>query len=156
MLVRTFEPSDADALATLFHASVREVGIRDYSLEQVVAWSPSKPDPAKYRHRAERRMFFVAEKGAGGLIGYADLDLDGHIDHLYCRPDAVGIGVGSALYAAIENAAKERGFAVLFVEASVAARRLFERQGFNVEARNDFCVNGVAIHNYRMSKSIRG
>jgi putative acetyltransferase len=155
MLVRAFKPSDADALAALFHASVREVGIRDYSPEQVAAWSPSKPDPAKYRHQAEGRLCFVAENGAGEPIGYADLESDGHIDHLYCRPDVVGTGVGSALYTAIENAAKERGMAVLFVEASEAARRLFERRGFNVEARNDFQVNGVAIHNYRMSKSIR-
>lgn len=47
MLVRPFEASDADALATLFHASVREAGIRDYSPEQVEAWSPAKPDPGR-------------------------------------------------------------------------------------------------------------
>lgn len=42
----------------------------------------------------------------------------------------------------------------LYVEASEAARRLFERRGFTVDARNDFAIDGVAIHNYRMSKAI--
>ncbi|WP_419825672.1 hypothetical protein [Sphingomonas sp.] len=48
MLIRPFEAFDADALADLFHASVRQVGIRHYSPEQVAAWSPSRPEPARY------------------------------------------------------------------------------------------------------------
>jgi putative acetyltransferase len=40
------------------------------------------------------------------------------------------------------------------VEASEAARRLFERKGFVIEKRNDFPINGVAIHNYRMVKPL--
>jgi putative acetyltransferase len=66
----------------------------------------------------------------------------------------VGNGVGSAIYAAIEAVARRAGIAVLFVEASEGARRLFERRGFAVDARNDFMIDGVAIHNYHMSKSI--
>ena len=44
---------------------------------------------------------------------------------------------------------------LLFVEASEGARRLFERRGFGVDGRNDLTINGVAIHNYSMSKPIR-
>jgi putative acetyltransferase len=66
----------------------------------------------------------------------------------------IGTGVGSALYASIEAAAKQSGITTLFVEASEAARRLFERRGFSVDARNDFAVNGIAIHNFRMSKKM--
>jgi putative acetyltransferase len=154
MLIRAFKPADAGALAALFHASVRHIGIRDYSAEQVAAWSPSMPAPIEYLRRAEGRLLLVAENGDGEPIGYVDLEPDAHIDHFYCRPDIFGTGVGSALYAELENAAKTRGITVIFVEASEAARRLFERKGFKIEARNDFEVNGVAIHNYRMSKPI--
>jgi putative acetyltransferase len=104
--------------------------------------------------QAEGRIFLVAENDAGEPVGYTDLELDGHIDHLYCRPDVVGSGVGSALYLALEALARERGIPSLFVEASEAARRLFERHGFKIESRNDFEIAGVPIHNYRMSKSI--
>lgn len=154
MIVRPFIPADADALAALFHASVHEVGIRDYSLEQVTAWSPTKPSPERYLRQAEGRVFFVAEGDDGEPIGYGDFEPNGHIDHLYCRPDVIGTGVGSALYASIEAAARAAGITTLFVEASEAARRLFERRGFRVDTRNDFAVDGVAIHNYRMSKTI--
>lgn len=154
MFIRPFEPSDASTLAALFHASVREAGIRDYSAEQVAAWSPSMPDPDRYLWQAVGRTFLVAVDDDNRPIGYGDLEPDGHIDHLYCRPDVVGTGVGSAIYAAIEAAARQAGMALLFVDASESARRLFERRGFGVDARNDYNINGVAIHNYRMSKPI--
>ena len=154
MIIRLFEPSDADALAALFHQSVRQAGITDYSAEQVRAWSPAAPDPKFYLRHAEGRTLLVAVDDDGRPIGYGDFEPDGHIDHLYCHPDGVGTGVGSAIYEAIEAAARRSGISILFVEASEGARRLFERRGFSVNARNDFNVNGVMIHNYRMSKSI--
>lgn len=154
MLIRLFDPSDADALAALFHASIHEAAIRDYSPEQIAVWSPSKPEPERYLRQVEGRMSFVAVGDDGRPVGYGNLDSDGHIDHLYCRPDMIGTGVGSALYAAIEVAARRAGVTVLFVEASEGARRLFERRGFGIDDRNDFTLNGVAIHNYSMSKPI--
>jgi putative acetyltransferase len=155
MLIRPFEPGDAEALAALFHASVRQVGIRDYSAEQVAAWSPSPPDPTNYVGRSQKdRIFLVAVSDEGELIGYGDLEPNGHIDHLYCRPNVVGTGVGAALYDAIEVVARESGIGTLFVEASEAARRLFERKRFLVERRNDFELNGVMIHNYQMRKTL--
>ncbi len=154
MLIRAFVPSDADALADLFHMSVHHVAISDYSPEQVAAWSPSKPDAKGYVEQAVGRTFLVAVGDDGTVIGYGDLEPNGHIDHLYCRPDVVGTGVGSAIYAALENVATDAGIETLFVEASEGARRLFERRGFSVDGRNDLTINGVAIHNYRMSKSL--
>jgi putative acetyltransferase len=154
MQIRRFRPADAGALAALFHASVREAGMRDYSSVQVIAWSPSEPDPEKYLRRAENSLVLVAENESGTLIGYGDLEANGHIDQLYCHPDHIGTGVGSALYLAIEAAAKQAEISVLFTEASEAARRMFERQGFTVENRNDFLLRDVSIHNYRMTKAI--
>lgn len=154
MLVRPFMPADAEALAALFHASVREAGVRDYSVQQVAAWSPSPPDPQDYLTRAGGRTILVAIDEDGQAVGYGDLEPDGHIDHLYCRPDKIAMGVGSAIYAALEAAARDAGIAMVFVEASESARRLFERRGFSIDGRNDFTINGVTIHNYRMSKRI--
>jgi putative acetyltransferase len=155
--IRPFRVADAAALAALFHASVRQAGLRDYTPEQVSAWSPAAPDPGGYIRRSmEDRVFLVAVDAADEPMAYGDLEPDGHIDHLYCRPDRIGIGIGSALYDALENAAVDCGMQRLFVEASEAARRLFERKGFVVEQRNDFSINGVAIHNYQMAKPLCG
>lgn len=154
MLVRGFKPSDIDELATLFHASVHEVGIRDYSFQQVSAWSPVRPCADRYLKQAENGTFLVAVDEDGMIAGYGNVESKGYIDHLYCRPDVVGTGIGSAIYLALEDAAKNTAINRLFVDASEGARRLFERHGFTVEARNELRINGIAIHNYRMSKVI--
>lgn len=135
MFIRPFAPCDADVLASLFHASVREAGIRHYSADQVVAWSPSKPDPEGYVLQAESRTMLVAVDDDNQPIGYGDLNSDGSIGHLYCHPDLIGTGVGSAIYAAIESAVKRADLSVLYVETSEGARRLFKRRGFHVLAR---------------------
>ena len=79
---------------------------------------------------------------------------DGHIDHLFCRPDHAGTGLVTTLYAELEAAAKERGIRALYVEASEPARRFFTKQGFATEARNAFVLNGVDMHNFRMTKQL--
>ena len=154
MLIRRFRPDDADALASIFHAAVHGTAINDYTPEQVAAWSPAPPDARCYLRRAETRTVFVAEGSDGTPVAYGDMEADGHIDHLYCHPDVTGTGVGSALYEAVETAAREMGLSTVVVEASEGARRLFERRGFVLQARCDFRMGGVAMHNYRMSKRL--
>jgi putative acetyltransferase len=154
MYIRPFIPADAEVLAELYHAAVHEIGIRDYSAAQVAVWSPHPKSSVAYIDKAAGRVFLVAVNNDGVPIGYGDLEPNGHIDHLYCRPDYVGTGVGSAICSALEEAAKVNNIGVLFVEASEAARRLFERRGYQVECRRDFEIDGVPIHNYRMTKTL--
>jgi len=70
MRIRAFRNEDAKALSAIFHASVREAGIQDYTLEQVQAWSPAPPDPARYVQRSlEDRTFLVAVNDADEPCG---------------------------------------------------------------------------------------
>lgn len=153
--IRLFQPEDAVPLAELFHAAVRQIGLKHYSAEQVAVWSPAVPDPDRYIDQAgDGRVFLVAVDRDGQPAAYGDLEADGHIDHLYCRPDAAGTGVTSILYRALEAIAIEQRIPRLYVEASEAARSFLERRGFVMEARRELEIAGVAIHNYRMTKSL--
>lgn len=40
MLIILFEPEDTEQIAQLFHDTVRQINLRDYSKQQVAAWSP--------------------------------------------------------------------------------------------------------------------
>lgn len=132
--------------------SVRLAALADYSVTQTEAWLPAVRSPeAMQRWASDGRWVFVATS-CDDVVGYIDLELDGHIDHLYCVPEAVGAGVAAALYARLEREAIATGLAQLRVEASEAARRFFEKQHFLLECRQDLTLGGVAIHNYRMSK----
>jgi putative acetyltransferase len=155
MRVRQYRPEDAAAIAAIFFHSIRETGLRDYSVAQVEAWAPQMPDAGRFDARArDGRFVLVAVDETDKPIAYGDLEPTGHIDHLYCRPEHVGTGVASALYDELEQRARALGVARLFVEASEAARRLFLRKGFIEIERREFPVSGVMIHNYLMEKPL--
>lgn len=153
--IRAFRPADAPALANLFHAAIHEIASRHYSPAQIAAWAPAVPDPARFLARGtDGRILLVAEGADGNPLAYGDVEADGHIDHLFCRPDAAGTGVTATLYTALEAAAAAQDIARLYTEASEPARRFFERRGFTVDQRRDFELAGVPMHNYAMHKRL--
>lgn len=155
MHIRPFRPEDAPALARIFHAAVHQIGGLHYSPEQVKAWAPVVPSSERFLERgADGRILLVAADESDRPLAFGDLEKDGHIDLLYCRPDVAGTGVASALYDRLEAAAGDRGIGRLHVEASEPARRFFLRKGFIVLRRREFILDGVALHNFAMEKRL--
>ncbi len=153
--IRTYEPHDAADVADVFYRSAREVALSDYTVDQVKAWVPGRPDVEQMHSRcSDGRLVLVAADEQRHVVAFINLEPDGHIDHLYCAPEAVGRGIASRLYEEIEAAARDQGITRLFTEASELARRFFERKGFIVLARQDKILRGVPIHNYRMAKAL--
>jgi putative acetyltransferase len=156
MRIRDYKPDDAAILVQVFHQAVHAIGSKDYTRDQVDAWSPA-PVPADTFHArvSDGRSVFVAVDDDEKPIAFVELERDGHIDCFYCHPGHAGSGVGKALYERLEREALEAGVSRLYVEASEAARRFFLRAGFVVVRRRDFERNNVQIHNYLMEKTIR-
>ena len=153
--IRAYEPRDAAGLADVFFRSVRQVALSAYTADQVRAWAP-EPRTAGWAHgeASDGRLVLVAANADGRPVAYIDLEPNGHIDRLFCAPEAAGQGIASRLYDAVEAVAREQQIRSLFTEASELARRLFERKGFAVVERQDLMIRGVAIHNYRMAKTL--
>jgi putative acetyltransferase len=103
---------------------------------------------------SDGRRGLVAIDDDGRLIGFTDIEADGHIHFLYVAPDARGQGVADVLLDAIEAVAVEARITRLYSEASEAARRFLIRRGFVVLHRRDFEVGGVPIHNYAVEKRL--
>ena len=89
-------------------------------------------------------------------IAYGDIEADGHLDFLYCAPEAAGQGAGSAIYAALERRARQMSIREIHVEASEIAKPLFERNNFKLLRRNELNIGGVPIHNFTMKKTLTG
>jgi putative acetyltransferase len=146
--VRPFCPDDIPALFTLFKDTVHRVNSRDYSPEQVRAWAPDVFNAARWATLAER--FAVVAEMDGQVVGFTDLESDGHIDRFFVHADHQGRGVGRALMGAVIGEAEQTGLTRLFAEVSITARPFFERHGFVVLAEQQVVVRGVAMTNYRM------
>jgi len=153
--IRPFKPSDAPALARIFYRAIHEVAGAHYSAEQIGAWAPTVPSAERFEARgADGRTLLVAVNEREEPVAYGDVEMDGHIDHIFCSPEVAGTGVSAILYSALEAAARAQDIGRLYVEASEPAQRFFLKRGFMTTERNDFDLNGVAIHNFRMEKKL--
>ena len=153
MIVRLFQPRDAQALWDVFYSAIHQTAAADYTAEQLNAWAPIIPDPAQWALRMEGINPFVCEID-GRIVGYADLQPTGYIDHFFVSATAGQQGVGSALMCRIHERASEQRVRRLFSDVSLAARRFFEKFGFEALAAQTVCVRGVALSNFRMTKQM--
>ena len=151
-LIRDFREEDADEIANLFHDSVHSIVSDRYRAEALEAWAPTPPDYAFWRERLCVKRPFVALR-AGRIIGFVELEDDGHIDCFYTHKDYQRQGVGKGLYVHLLSVARSRGLSSLHVEASEIAKPFFEREGFRLEKTNRVERGGQILTNYSMSLS---
>lgn len=153
MKIRRYKKGEEQTLWFLLCETVHKVNSKDYSQKQIEAWAPSKSDPFKWKDRLRETNPLVAEEN-GELIGFAELEENGHIDCFYCAHNWQGKGVGSALLHAIEQEASNHGISRLFAEASITAKGFFEKKGFSVEGEQTVSLRGERFTNYAVSKLI--
>ena len=149
---RPFRDDDAAATAQIFFDSVR-LGTQNYYDEaQRLAWAPRVPETATWLKRLKSQTVFVAER-QGRVVGIMTLTAEGCIGMAYVAPDAIGQGIGKALYDAILSEAEIIGVPKLTAEASHLARAFFERQGWSVVKPQTVTRGGdVAIPTFAMEK----
>ncbi len=151
--VRPFQDDDAGATAQLFFDSVH-LGTRTYYDEaQRIAWAPRVPETTKWLDRLQSQTVLVAERN-GRVVGFMTMTAEGCIDLAYVAPDAIGQGIGKALYDAILSEALKFDIPKLTADASHLARAFFERQGWSVVRPQTVTRGGVEIANFVMEKMI--
>ena len=155
MLIRLFQKQDSDQIARLFHDTVREVNIHDYSTAQVNAWAPDDLHIEEWSESCAEKFTYVAEEEDGEIIGFGQLEANGHIDCFFCHKDYQRCGVGTRLYRAIEAKALELRIESLFVEASITARAFFKNRGFVVVKEQQVTIRGENFTNFAMDKSLK-
>jgi putative acetyltransferase len=127
--VRDYRRDDLDGVIEVFQGAVRQVASHDYRPEQIEAWSAVDRD--EWSEWRLTRPTFVAEAG-GGIVGFSDLEHDGHLDMMFVHPGWQGMGIASALLARVEEQARAFKLKLIHAEASITARPFFERRGFVV------------------------
>jgi N-acetylglutamate synthase-like GNAT family acetyltransferase len=153
MEVRTYKSEDAEEIAELFYQTVRTICGKDYTPKQVEAWAPEDASIEKWRARLTSKNTLVAVE-EGKVLGFAELESDGHIDCFYCHHAYQRRGVGSLLFSSIEEIAKEIGVSMLFADVSITAKKFFEAQGFCNVQEKIVNLRGQQFINFKMEKQL--
>ena len=151
MKIRLFDEQDAEQIARLFHETVREINIHDYSLAQVKAWAPDNIDFRNWAKVCCERFTYVADD-EGTIAGFGELESNGHIGCFYCHKNYQRMGIGSKIYRAIEAKAHELGMSRLYTEASITAKPFFLHMGFSLIQEQQVECRGETFINYALEK----
>ncbi|MFN6461902.1 MAG: GNAT family N-acetyltransferase [Nostoc sp. DedVER02] len=153
MRLRIYEIADTEEIMKLFYDTIHEVNIHDYTKEQVDAWASANMDIDLWIKSLGSKFTYVAEE-QGRIIGFGELEANGHIDRFYCHKDFQRKGVGKKILEQLESKAKTLGIEKLFTEASITAKPFFENQNFTVVKQQEVERRGQKLINFIMEKSI--
>lgn len=151
MKVRRYKIGDTEAIMQLFYDTIHEVNIRDYTKPQLDAWTSVNMDVEVWMNSLKSKLTYVAEED-NKIVGFGELEANGHIDRFYCHKDFQGQRVGTKILEQIELTAKNLEIPKLFVEASITAKPFFERRGFLVVKKQEVERRGQKLINFVMEK----
>ncbi|MEH2205351.1 MAG: GNAT family N-acetyltransferase [Nostoc sp.] len=154
MKLRIYEIADTEEIMKLFYDTIHEVNIHDYTQEQVDAWAPANMDIEVWIKSLGSKFTYVA-KEQDKIIGFGELEANGHIDRFYCHKDFQRKGVGKKILEQIELKAHSLGVEKLFTEASITAKPFFESQGFIVIKKQEVERRGQKLINFVMEKHFK-
>src|SRR5687768_3706075 len=99
-------------------SAVHELARGDYSRAQLEAWAPEQYDVDQWAARMRSLRPFVAELD-GRVVGYADVQSTGYIDHFFVAGSCSRRGVGTALMQHIHRSARTRQIVELWADVSL-------------------------------------
>ncbi|MCK5855808.1 MAG: GNAT family N-acetyltransferase [Sulfurovaceae bacterium] len=128
----------------VYYTAIRLVCAKDYSDEQIKAWAPDNFDMKIFEEQQEILNPFVAKLGAT-IVGYADLQPNGLIDHFFVHGKYQSMGVGGALMNAILQ--KGHSMSKLYSHVSMTAKPFSQHYDFTVKKVQKVEVRGCKMKN---------
>lgn len=153
MVIRRFRSGEEPALFDVYYSAIHLVAKHDYNAVQINAWAPRDLDQALWMRKIQSIKPFVAELG-GKLVGYADVQSSGYIDHFFVSGYHPRQGIGTRLMAALHEEAARIGLAELTSDVSRTAQPFFEKSGFSIIEQRVPELRGVIIPNALMRKRL--
>lgn len=153
MQVRRYKLGEEEQLWKLYYDTTHIINGEIYSKEQVKRWAPHDKDMDEWRKRIKEKNPFVALQDKK-IIGFAELEVNGHIDYFYTHHQWQGKGVGSMLYNVIEKEAISQKVPCLYADVSVSAKGFFLKQGFKVTKEQKNIICGAPAPNFKMEKKL--
>lgn len=150
ILIRGYEPSDLAQITPLFYDSVHTVCARDYTPAELDAWASGSVDTSAWNASFLAHHSVVAVLD-GAIVGFGDMD-GGYLDRLYVHAAHQRQGIAGSMVRVLEEFARENGYSVLTVHASLTARGFFEHLGYSVFRAQQVSRGEETLTNFVMWK----
>jgi len=152
IIIRIATESDIPNITKLFYETIQTVNIKDYSLEELDAWSSVHNDTNKWKQKIDEQFFIVAQLN-NDLVGFGSLTKDGYIDLMYVHKAHQRKGIAKKLYSEIEQKAIEQKNRIIYSDVSITAKEFFKSIGFQVKQLQKKRVKNKELTNFKMKKN---
>ena len=154
IFIRDYKTEDTQALANIYYNTIHRINIQHYTQEQVDQWAPT----SSLETEVWRKKFAITKPVIAvvddEVVGFAELESNGHIDCFFCHHDWIGRGVGSALMKEILQRAQNSHLSLIFAEVSITARQFFEKNEFKIIAEHTTVRNSIERKSFKMERRI--
>ena len=149
MEVRRFEKGEEAEIWSIFYNTIHHINSSHYSPDQINAWAPDDLAEDIWTRKIQEISPYVAVLN-GKIVGYADLQKSGYIDHFFCHYEHQRKGVGSTLFSFLEAEATQLGVTEFSADVSITARPFFESKGFSILKQQLISLRGQELINFKM------
>ncbi len=153
MEIRRYRPGEEAAIWAVYYGATRHIVARYYTEQQIVRWAPDDKDMGNWSVRLQKKNPLVAIKDST-IVGFAELEADGHIDCFYCHHEWQRQGIGSQLLAAVEFEALKLRLSELFAEVGLTGIEFFKARGFHIEHHHTNKVCEAAAEQFLVRKKL--
>ncbi|WP_287679985.1 GNAT family N-acetyltransferase [Bacteroides sp.] len=150
--IRPLEEKDIHDMQNLFHATVLNINIKDYTKEEVEDWASCGDDMEHWKEILFNNQFIGAFDKQDNLIGYSSMNKNGYMHSMFVHKDWQGKCIATQLLSEIEKIAREYEVKEITSEVSKTARPFFEHKGYVVECEQKQQANRLKLTNYKMKK----
>ena len=147
LFIREYQSSDCKELIDLFYNTVHTVNAKDYTKEQLDAWTTGQADLKKWNQSLQEH-FSIIVVDDGIIVGFGDIDKTGYFDRLFVHSGYQGRGIATAICNRLES--KVQGNIV--THASITARLFFEKRGYKVVKKQQVERQGIFLTNFVLIK----
>ncbi len=129
--IRHAAVADGQGIAEAHVDSIRSLGAAKYDPKIVDDWAAFRTGERYTRRIREGAAFFVAVANEQ-ILGFSEYHVEQgrHRTAVYVCGKAARIGIGSALFAAAESAARQNGAKEIRIDASLGAIPFYKANGF--------------------------
>ncbi len=149
MIIEPVELGLEKQLWEVFYSSVYQTCVSDYSLEQIQVWAPDQFSEATRLNRVTEINPFVAVLD-NKVVGYADVQSDGYIDHFFVHGDYQSMGIGKALMEHLICLCLDQ--IAMHSMVSITAKPFFQKYGFYTVRKNTAKISCVELINFVMKR----
>ena len=153
MNIRPYHSDDCQAILSLFYETVHKINRRDYTREQIEAWTNNNNiDPIAWNLSLIHHKTLVAEMD-NTIVGFGELN-GNFLDRLYVHAEYQRRGIATAIMDRLERYAAEQNYTTIVTHASITAYPFFRDRNYQLLKEQQVERHGVFLKNIMMQKEL--